>query len=880
MKIILNSSKSIPSIKLIGGKAQGLHELQSILGNVPKWGTITTLFFDEVVESNKGLYNLISEEKDLEIYEYFLNLEFSDSQESLLKDLWKELSNHGKQKLAVRSSAIDEDGLELSFAGQMDSFLNISSFECYLDAVRGCLASLYGERAIAYRKQNNIDPYQAKIAVVVQEMIPAEISGVLFSANPLNGSLDQMLVTSTYGLGEGIVSGNLNTDTFTINYSGKVLSEEIAIKDTYLSSDHPNKVNYRETESERVNQPSLDNIYLKKLSKLAAKATLKKGIPLDIEFSIYKNKIYFLQARPITSLNIKENLKIWDNSNIVESYSGVTTPLTFSFIQNAYYAVYCQFCNTIGVSQKEIFKNRHILQNMLGLINGRVYYNLINWYKLISLMPGFNYNKKFMEQMMGLSTIPSDINIKKSNSLFHKYLIDFPKLIFVGSKMVIAHLMLPRKVNAFQKNFKKLYKHYSSIDFKAKSPFELIKIYRELEEKILWNWKSPITNDFEAMIFYGLLKKFTIKWKVDPKGILQNDLLTGEGGICSTDLINALATIALNIEKDSALKAKLINLSPEEAYKTIQHDKFFEEIHKQLNDYLEKYGVRCINEMKLESVPIKDNPLFCISTILSYLCNGVFDPKEQNKKEKELRSNAETTLEKNLPGKRLTIYKWILKNTRRAIKNRENQRFARTQGYDLVRSIFKSIGKTWEEKDIIKNSEDIFYLTIPEIFSYIEGTSTLTNLPKLIQARKDEFLNFNSLNPDDHIETTEEVYFNNIFEQPITSESESLIKGLGCCSGIIEKRVKVVLSPDKDLKLNKEIMVAKQTDPGWGILFPSVGGLIIEKGSMLSHSAIVAREMGIPAVIGVKNATKILKDGTLVRLDGSMGTIEIIEEEK
>lgn len=874
--IIWNDHKSALSTDLIGGKALGLHDLQKIHSHVPLWATLSTVFFQKISQSHPELQKLLKKKNAQEIRDYIQNILFKNEEQSLLENVWNKISENGKCSVAVRSSAADEDGTKLSFAGQMDTFLQIQSFDAFTQAVRDCWASIFGDRAVAYRLQNGINPWEANIAVVVQQMVDAEISGVVFTVNPINSNENEVLVTSAYGLGEGLVSGQLDADTFVMDRKGALLEAEHANKTQKLSSNKTGGIYIEEITPCKKSSLSSDQLQL--IHRLALKTEEAQGVPLDIEFSIANHKIYLLQARPITSLQKKDTQKIWDNSNITESYSGVTTPLTFSFIQKAYFAVYWQFSETIGVPTKQIFKNRYILSNMLGLIEGRVYYNLLNWYELVSLMPGFEYNKSFMEQMMGLQVIPESKPVSKG--VWQKYFIELPGLLKVAAKMVVAHIQLPKQIKKFHTHFRKIYTHYAKVDYSKKTPAEILSIYRILEDEILWKWRSPITNDFEAMIFYGLLKKLTLKWGVDPDGILQNDLLSGEGDIQSTELISELSLLAAEIEKDPNLKSQFLNASPEDGLTLLQTASEFENIHQKFLKYLEKFGVRCINEMKLESIPIKDNPLFCISTMQSYLRSGITDPKEQKEREQSLRKNAEITLRKRLKGMRLFFYQWILKNARRAIKNRENQRFARTEAYSLIRTLVLAIGKQWESKKIIFTQRDIFYLTMDEIWSYIEGTSTCVNLKDLIDLRKKEFTDYESQNPDDHIETEGEVYFGNSFTKEVTETSEDLIKGLGCCSGIIEGKIKVVLSPDSNLQLNNEIMVAKQTDPGWGILFPSISGLIVEKGSMLSHSAIVAREMGIPAVIGVKNATKIFKSGDKVRLDGSEGTLHILEKAK
>jgi pyruvate,water dikinase len=765
----------------------------------------------------------------------------------------------------------------------MDSFLNIRDFEEFITSVLGCWASLFNERAVLYRQKNNIDPWRVNIAVIAQQMVEADISGVVFTANPLNGHRDELLINSLWGLGEGLVSGRLDADTYIINTKDKIIKKEIAEKKQKVIYLEVGGTDYREVIPAEQKRATLSDSQLKKLKHIAIKVQDFKETPLDIEFALKGGKIFFLQARPITTLSQekKENLKVWDNSNISESYSGVTTPLTFSFIRRAYYAVYNQFCETIGVDKKTIFKNRSTFENMLGLIEGRVYYNLLNWYKLVSLMPGFEYNKKFMEQMMGLQIAADLDGAPQKESFFKKYFIQLPRLIKVGLKMIAAHLKLQKKIREFHEHFDKVYNRCKNMDYDKMSSAEIISIYRYLEDEILWKWRAPITNDFEAMIFYGLLKNLTSDWNIDPEATLQNDLLTGQGGITSTEVTTQLVYIARSIKGNGKISKKFSEASPENALKFLNQDNDFKEIKKQFDKYLSKYGVRCINEMKLESVPIKDDPLFCIATIQNYLRLDIPDPQEQKEREEKIKKDAEKTLKEKLRNKRLfyiipkiSVYRWVLNNARNAVKNRENQRFARTEAYSLIRTLIRAIGSKWEANKIIDHQDDIFYLELDEIISYIEGVSTCINLKGLIELRKKEFEAYEDSNPDDRIETEGIVYYNNSFNNESVVKTDNTLKGLGCCPGIVDSKVQVVIKPDASLKLNNEIMVAKYTDPGWVVLFPSVSGLIIEKGSMLSHSAIVAREMGIPAVVGVKNATKILSTGDRVILDGAKGTIK------
>lgn len=884
-------SSNVETITHIGGKALGLHELKNLGFNVPRWATITALMFKQICASDSRLIQLFGQ-KDIEpqekcrlIHVHLKNITLDSVFQKTLTEVWNKISDGGKKPVAVRSSAADEDSKVLSFAGQMDSFLNIRNFQSFLDAVRNCWASFFGERAVLYRIQNKIDPCVSQIAVVVQQMIKSEISGVVFSANPLTGNTKEMMISSTWGLGEGLVSGVLDADTFILNSNGEIIKSEIVQKRQKIIYNQSGGTVAIEVDPSKQSALSLSKRQLKKLHKMALKVQSFKGMPMDIEFGIENNRIYLLQARPITNLKKYAEFNVWDNSNIVESYSGVTTPLTFSFIRRAYFAVYWQFCQTIGLDKKTILKNTHMLENMLGLIQGRVYYNLLNWYRLVSLMPGFKYNKRFMEQMMGLQVIKDFQLSQEPSSKFEKYFIQLPRLFKVGCKMIFAHINLPREISKFYTNFRKVYTYYSQLDYSKMTPEEMLGIYRELEDKILWKWRAPITNDFEAMIFYGILKTLTVKWGLDPSGVLQNDLLCGESGIKSTQVTTQLFYIAREIEKDTQLKSAFLEVPPQEALSILRSNKAFFKINEMFEQYLKEYGVRSINEMKLESIPIKDDPTFCIATIQNYLRNTVPDPTEQEKHERAIRQKAESELCQKLKNKKifliipkLWLYRWVLNKARTAIKNRENQRFCRTEAYSLVRTIMRAIGRQWQDKGIIDNAEDIFYLEIDEIWSFIEKKPICGDLKKQIALRKEEFQRYETVTLPDHIEAYGEVDLDAIRREETQIQSEGMIKGLGCCAGIVENEVRVVLKPDSNLKLNGEIMVAKQTDPGWVILFPSVSGLIIEKGSMLSHSAIVAREMGIPAVVGVKQATKILSSGDRVLLNGAEGSVKILQK--
>ena len=225
---------------------------------------------------------------------------------------------------------------------------------------------------------------------------------------------------------------------------------------------------------------------------------------------------------------------------------------------------------------------------------------------------------------------------------------------------------------------------------------------------------------------------------------------------------------------------------------------------------------------------------------------------------------------------------WVLKHARKAVKNRENTRFARTRIYGIARAIFRHVGEDLAGHGIIEKPRDIFWLTIEEIFGVYNGTLPSPNLKAFIEIRKKDYEKFGE-ETDPRILTRGAVYWNNLFidETQFVSHhplEDGDLQGLPCCPGDIEGVVKVILNPGDDLTLNGEILVTARTDPGWVPLYPSISGLLVERGSLLSHSAIVAREMGIPAIVSIPGLTKKLKTGMRIKMDGKTGIIKILSE--
>jgi pyruvate,water dikinase len=285
-----------------------------------------------------------------------------------------------------------------------------------------------------------------------------------------------------------------------------------------------------------------------------------------------------------------------------------------------------------------------------------------------------------------------------------------------------------------------------------------------------------------------------------------------------------------------------------------------------------------MSEMKLEEIDLVTDPSYLFVCLKNYL-KAASLPVEDDSREKERRAEAEKTVGTQLSVFRRMIYNWVLKHARKAVKNRENTRFARTRIYGVARTIFRTIGEDLAFIGALNHPRDIFWLTIEEVFGIYNGALPTYNLNALVEHRKNEYDKF-AEEPSSRVMTRGAVYWKNSFQNEVVATEatdEYDLKGLPCSPGIVEGIVKVVIDPTDNLELNGEILVTARTDPGWVPLYPSISGLLVERGSLLSHSAIVAREMGIPAVVSVPGLIKTIKSGMRVRLDGKAGTIKILE---
>ncbi len=855
----------------IGGKARNLFHLREAGLHIPKWIVIP---LEELLTCLSAPVPLSTDERPDEAKD---NLVIP---ESTLKEITAYLAPAAF--FAVRSSAADEDGSTFSFAGQFESYLFVHP-ENLAAAIAKVWQSALSDRVHQYRQTNALKPL-AGMAVIIQEMIPAEVSGVAFGMNPATGDRRTKVINAVYGLGEGLVSGDLNADLFTVRDT--IITSELADKTHQIVLDSAQRGGTRKVAVAPAQQalPCLSHTQIQVISDALHQCQQAFGKPQDIEFAWANNQFYLLQTRPVTTLGTVADRSgdyiLWDNSNIVESYPGVTTPLTFSFIRQSYETAYKLFSSFMGVEDTVIHQHERVFAQTLGLINGRVYYNLKTWYHMLAMVPGYSLNARFMEKMMGVKErfdIPDTYRLSKRKAWW--------RIVKMAVRMYLRFRSMPRKRTAFMQLLDTTIAYYKSIDYNQKNTNELMQLYLSFEKTLLNEWKAPLLNDFFAMIWFGLLQKQCEAYAQQAHPNLHNDLLCGSSDIISTQPIHRSIALATSISSHADLKALFVWHDATTIWKTLSAhtDPAWVSVKKEVDQYIADFGERCVGELKLETISYTQDPTRFIQVLQSYVTTGLTTALTSSQVEETLRTKAEQVMGHLLRGRWLKkiFFNYTLRKTRELVSARENLRYERTRAFGIVREIFSHLGKRFYAEGVTAHARDIFYLTKEEIFAFVEGTAVTQNLQPLVALRKEEFEAYQQLPvPSERFATYGMVYHaNDFFSTPfqVTETTAGQLKGIGCCPGRVRAKVRVVRHPSEVTSMNGDILVTSSTDPGWVTLFPSAAGIIVERGSLLSHSAIVSREMGKPCIVSVTGLLKTLKTGDEIEMDGSTGEIRLLK---
>ncbi|MCP4317892.1 MAG: phosphoenolpyruvate synthase [Hyphomicrobiales bacterium] len=756
----------------------------------------------------------------------------------------------GNGPFAVRSSGAQEDGTEHSHAGQFLSLLNIEAGEV-ADAAHKVWLSGDGGSVTGYREMRNLAEADPAPAVVVQRMINASAAGVAFSADPIRGLRHHAVVSAVAGLGDRLVSGEEDGETWTVD----------TLQQALLTAPDGDTV--------------LTPAQALEVAHLACRVEEAFGLPQDIEWAFEYGVLHILQARPITTelkqtAHADPQLVIYDNSNIVESYPGLVTPLTYSFARYAYTRVYQAFVSVVGVRQDVIAANAPVFENMLGRIDGRVYYNLVNWYRALALLPGFAVNRAHMETMMGVSEpLPETVtaSIGPGELSASARWLEYGRLARAGLGLVLQAMRLNRTIRGFQLRLDAALGPQQSLDVGSACLSDLVAEYRRIEASLLDNWDAPIVNDFLCMMAFGASRKLMERWFGQPGLELHNHVMIGQGDIISAELAKRIAHMG-------ALVAAIDGLADDiDARGTDTLDRS-PELRAEFDAYIERFGDRCTEELKLESVTLDEDPSALLAAVAASARRPASEKPQNRSDARDFASVA-----KGKPVRRM-VARLFVGWAKARVRDRENLRFERTRIFGRARKLFLAMGRELAALGHLEEPRDVFYLTVEELVGAVEGFASTQILQPLVKLRRAEMEASATRNDPPERITVEGASINvatSISNGGVVEVAEggdeTMRAGTACSAGNVTATARVIRDPATESLQSGEILVARHTDPGWIAVFSNASAIVVERGSLLSHSAIVAREMGIPCVVALKGATAWIRDGETITVDGTSGEV-------
>jgi pyruvate,water dikinase len=760
------------------------------------------------------------------------------SERAMQAELAERLGSIGPGPYAARSSAREEDGDSASHAGQFLSVLDLTA-DALPEAVRRVYESGREQSVANYRSSRGLDVESGAPAIVVQQMVHARCAGVAFSADPVSGRRDVIMVSAIAGLGDRLVGGEEDGQRYLMARSTAAVLEQ--------------------PEREAV----LSAVDLAALHRLALAVETACGAPQDIEWAFDGDRLFLLQARPITTplrplLIADETPTVLDNSNIVESYPGLVSPLTFSFAQYAYARVYRSFVALAGVPDVVVRDNAAVFDNLLSRVHGRVYYNLGNWYRALSLLPGFARNRANMEQMMGVGTpLPEELIAAMAVPVAGKsrLLVMLP----VRWRLLREALRLKQTIRAF-------YVRVEAVMVRPAGALDALPLtalaaeYRRIESSLLDRWDAPLINDFLCMIAFGASRKMMERW-AGPAGLaLHSDVMIGQGDIISAEPAQRIRAMGRMLANHETLRQALadgrgdgLGAHPD--------------LSAAIGSYLDKFADRCAEELKLESVTLDRDPTPLYRAIAAASMKGT--------DARPVRGETDKALCQMFAGHplRRALSRWALRYARHRVRDRENLRFERTRIFGRARRLFRAVGTQLYSSGLLDQADDVFLLTVPEVLGAIEGFAVTHDLAGLARLRKAEP---DTDDPGERVLLRGAVTAGmgaSVRTAPAARDEATERQGTGCSAGVVTAVARVISDPRTQTIEPGEILVARQTDPGWIALFTNAAAIVVERGSPLSHSAIVARELGIPCVVALKGAMSWIADGENIAVDGASGTV-------
>ncbi|MHC6180106.1 phosphoenolpyruvate synthase [Clostridium sp. JNZ X4-2] len=868
-------------IAIVGGKGANLGELSRIEGiQVPEGFCITTEAYREIIGNNKE-FNLLLDELSLlkaedreDIGEISAKIrraiEGTAIPQSMDNEITRYLEQLGeKSAYAVRSSATAEDLPGASFAGQQDTYLNIIGKEAVLKYISKCWASLFTERAVIYRIQNGFDHCKVYLSVVIQKMVFPEAAGIMFTADPITMNRKVVSMDASFGLGEALVSGLVNADNYKVR-EGSIVDKKISTKKLAVYALKEGGTEERKLDAEHQNMQTLTDQQILELEKTGRRIEAYFRKPQDIEWCLYEHKIFILQSRPITTLYPVPEVK--DGKNHVymsfghqQMMTDAMKPLGLSFFQlefeeepedNSMKTLLIQAGGRFFMDLSQDLSSplgRRIALIAMGKIDPLVLKAIRNLMKRKKFMKLLAHGGKgFFSMGTGYFTwaLP----------------VQFIKIYHSGDGAIVKALMSKNEA--------------SIVDLRQK--------IAKLSEEELFDFiikdlkllkKAMCDSQGMAAIYVGVyaiswINKKMKKWLGEKSAA--DSLSKSAPNNVTSEMGLELLDVADVVRKYPAVLEYLGHANNDTFFEDLAELEGGSAVSRSIGAYLEKYGMRCSGEIDITRTRFSEQPTALIPMILNNIKN--FEPGahkdrleqgllEAKQKEQDLLSRL-----KQLSGgkQKFKKTKKMIDRLRNFAGYREYPKYIMVEHYWIIKQALMKEAVKLVQKGIIQEKEDIYYLSFEE-FREAVRTSRLDY--SIIRLRKEEYKVYEKLTPPRIMTSEGEVIFGEYDNDNIP---EGALAGIPASSGIIEGRARVVLKMEEAHIEEGDILVTAFTDPSWTPMFVSIKGLVTEVGGMMTHGSVIAREYGLPAVVGVENATRRIQDGQRIRINGTDGYVEIL----
>ena len=833
----------------VGGKAANLGELMSNGFPIPPG-------FVVCAEHYRDALSRIDTGDDVELIRRRLVTEElpTDLRRDILAALAPlQTARERKAVYAVRSSATAEDLGDASFAGQHDTYYyvtenNLSEMICQ------CWASLWSDAAVSYRTSQGIEHAAVMMAVLVQEMIPSEVSGVTYSANPIDGDTNAIVTDATWGMGAAIVDGRVSPDHYVVDRSSMTVRETRIANKKFMVSAQLTEDEHRlsDVPFHQRQTSSLSEDMLLEATRWGIKSEAYFGCSQDVEWAVYDNQYYMLQSRPITIMG-EEPFALGEERKLVlfkpaaENFTGPVLPLT----------------------QDTFPPGPH-------WIKGRPYSDLrpMRFLLPIKLTDAQAAQLAYLE-------MPDDFEFEIS---WLKLPISLLTLLFIYLCFGLIAVRSRAMPDDFMESFREFTDEVEA-DERLSPRAAMIKLftgakpYAPCGHRVIWINIAAVPR---YILIMGMLNKLLSRWIPNVQKEAGSLLCSGSDGILSTDMGRSIFRLSQTASAVPEIVRCMNAHGPDAMLEALQSERAAQSFLYELNAFLSTHGHRALKEFEIASARFDEDPAPVLAMIKNYLGSDI-DPADM---ERRASAHRETVIEKikgalaELPLEKWLGWRWRMieylgARARYFAKLRENSRFYHIMVWYSARKRILKAEKALLATGKLKIKDDIFYLHWAEVTALLNDKLAWDDVENRIRERRMKFIRWSKLTPPRsiNVETTT--------ARRLSAYSAREIMGQGASPGSYAGIARVILDPSVDADLKPgEILVAPYTDPAWTPLFLTARAAVVEVGSYLSHAGAIAREYGMPCVVDVADCTTRIKTGDRIFVDGTHGTVQLAPAEE